>query len=688
MPQLRDIITPVHECLSPEHTLSDAIQFVQRTKWDTIPVTDEHQKLHGVLTRSSLNQAILDGQPLTSTIHSLIKKDVIWTHIDSSVGDIQEIIQKSEVGNIVILNDDHQVTGMLTKTDIIFTLFRATSSLKDQLEEILVRSELGAIITDDSERITFANQKICNMTGLTEAELLQREVTSLISGIQLESMEPSDHYRLQLGNSHAVTRISRFGKKGCILLFQDVSQVEKMAQELQSVVKWKSILQTVIDNAYEGLIMINEWKEVNFVSPSLLELFEFEESQILYKPIHDVLPQLGLDRVMKSGLPEYSEMMQVKGIRYTVHRVPIMQDNEIIGVIGKISFRGLHEMKEVVRRLEKSEKEEKQAPQAQHETSRFSFEQILTQDPQMEKIIRSAMKTAKGNSTVLIRGESGTGKELFAHAIHSMSWRSNGPFVTVNCAAIPEYLLESEFFGYEEGAFSGARQKGKKGKFDLANGGTLFLDEVGDMSLQLQAKMLRVLQEKEFYRVGGTERIQVDVRIIAATHRSLEEMVRNGDFRNDLFYRLNVISFEIPPLAKRKKDILLFIPFFMEELNRLNGTSIIGIDPLAEKAMIDYDWPGNVRELRNVMERAMLFSEHGKVELADLPEYMLGHGKNEMTAFSFDSESTLMEKAERAAVQQALEQSGGNKSKAAKLLGVSRSVLYDRLKKYQLSVQE
>ncbi|MGF9909760.1 sigma 54-interacting transcriptional regulator [Brevibacillus porteri] len=685
MPQLRDVITPVHECLSPEHTLYDALHFVQRTKWDTIPVTNESQKVMGVLTRSRINQAILDGKPLTAVIRPLIKSEVVCAHIDNTVNDIADIIRETGVGSVVILNDEQQVTGLLTKTDINSTLFRAISSLKDQLEEILTRSELGAIITDDEERITFANQKICNMIGLDESQLLSREVTSLISGIQLQSMETSDPFRLQLGNCHAVSRISRFGKRGNIILFQDVSQVEKMAQELQSIVKWKSILQTVIENAYDGLIMINEWKEVNFVSPSLLELFELEESQILYKAINDVLPQLELDRVMKTGLAEYSEMKQVKGIRYTVHRIPIYQDNEMIGVIGKISFRGLLEMKEVVRRLEKSEKEENQTLHTIGETSRFSFDQILTQDAQMEKIIRSAMKTAKGNSTVLIRGESGTGKELFAHAIHSMSWRSNGPFVTVNCAAIPEHLLESEFFGYEEGAFSGAKQKGKKGKFDLANGGTLFLDEVGDMSLQLQAKMLRVLQEKEFYRVGGMERIQVDVRIIAATHRSLEVMVKNGEFRNDLFYRLNVISFEIPPLAKRKKDILLYMDLFLEELNRLNGTSIIGISPLAVKAMMDYDWPGNVRELRNVMERSMLFSEHGKIELADLPESILINGRKEFSALSLDAESTLMEKAERAAVQQALEQSGGNKSKAAKLLGVSRSVLYDRLKKYQFN---
>jgi PAS domain S-box-containing protein len=685
--RLKNIMTPIHECLAPEHTLYDAIQFMHRTRWNTVPVTDTSNRLIGVFTRSALHQALLQGTSLDTVIAPLIKMDVLYIHQDTPYQDLDKKIESAKIGTGIVVDDDHKVIGLLTKTDVIFSLLRTTSSLKDQLEEILTSSGLGAIMTDENKQIIYANQKICTITGFQQQELLAHDISVLISTVQLYQMEKTDHYRMQLGNSYVVTRLSRYStpqeNKGYIILFQDVSQVEKMAHELQTVVKWKSILQTVIDNAYDGLIMINELRVINFISPSLLELFGMEESHALHKPIDEVLPHFELHRVMKSGLSEYSDIMEVKGIRYTVHRIPIIQDNEIIGVIGKISFRGLHEMREVVRRLEKSEKESSQEVNKNHETSRFTFDQILTKDPQMEKIIRSAMKTAKGNSTVLIRGESGTGKELFAHAIHGISSRNEGPFVTVNCAAIPEHLLESEFFGYEEGAFSGAKQKGKKGKFDLANGGTLFLDEVGDMSLQLQAKMLRVLQEKEFYRVGGTERIQVNVRIIAATHRSLEEMVKNGEFRNDLFYRLNVISFEIPSLAKRKQDIKLLIASFIQELNRINGTSIFGISPAAEKVLLDYEWPGNVRELRNVMERAMLFCEYGVIEVEDLPDYIFTSNKEERESLD-DSNATLMEKAERVAVQKALEVAKGNKSKAAILLGVSRSVLYDRIKKYNV----
>jgi transcriptional regulator with PAS, ATPase and Fis domain len=298
----------------------------------------------------------------------------------------------------------------------------------------------------------------------------------------------------------------------------------------------------------------------------------------------------------------------------------------------------------------------------------------------MEKLKKSGAKAAKGRSTVLIRGESGTGKELFAHAIHNSSARSTGKFIVVNCAAIPEDLLESEFFGYEDGAFTGARPKGKLGKFDLANGGTLFLDEIGDMSLGLQAKLLRVLQEREFYRVGGTVKIKVDVRIIAATNRNLEEMVKDGFFREDLYYRLNVISLNVPPLRNRPYDIDHLFGQFMIEFNQVLGTSISGMEARAREALLDYDWPGNVRELRNVMERAMTFSETGKIKYEDLPDYLLKQVPNKEAVLNM----SLFENAELEAIKKALVQVHGNKVQAARLLGISRSGLYEKIKKYKL----
>lgn len=688
MLELQNLITPVKHYLSPDSTLHRAIELMKQAQWNTIPVINPSRQIVGVFTRTSLYDALLEGKPMDTGIRPLMKKDVITFSQDSDQELLQSKLENSKIGTAIIVDKAGKVVGQVTKTDVIFSLLETTKSLQKRQEEILAISGLGALVINQHNRIVYSNPKFCMMSGYKESELLHMDITTVISKIQFESMLQSKHYRLRIGGFNTLARITAHqmpqGEAGHILLFQDITDVEKMAQELQTVLKLKSIMQTVINNTYDGLIMINEFEMITFISPSLQELFALEEEEILHQSVDDVFPQLELPKTMKSGISEFSDMMEVNGIRYTVHRIPVYQDDEMIGVIGKISFRGLNEMQEVFKRFEKSEMSKQELISRPQETTRFTVDQIITQDEQMEKLIRSTFKMAKGTSTVLIRGDSGTGKELFAHSIHSTSPRKDHPFVIVNCAAIPEHLLESEFFGYEEGAFTGAKQKGKKGKFELANGGTLFLDEVGDMSLQLQAKMLRVLQDKNFYRVGGMEQIQVDVRIIAATNRPLEEMVESGKFREDLFYRLNVLSFEIPPLRERKNDVLLLSKTFIKELNRLNGVSITGIDPLAEQVMLAYDWPGNVRELRNALERATIFAEHGKIELDDLPQYVVNKVGGPVQIEQGKPARSLMEEAEKKTILEALKKAEGNKSKAATLLGMSRSVLYDRIKKYKI----
>jgi transcriptional regulator with PAS, ATPase and Fis domain len=461
-----------------------------------------------------------------------------------------------------------------------------------------------------------------------------------------------------------------------------VMSLLKTSQELKTVKTLKRTLETALDHAYDGIVMTDEKRNIQWVSPPLLELFNLQSETVLYQPVAKALPALLLDNVYQSEAAEVSGFLEINGIKYIVHRIPILEDGKVIGAIGKVVFRQLNEVSELFKKLKKAENKASFYHQQfqKSESARYTWEHLLTVDPYMEKLKKSAAKAAKGRSTILIRGESGTGKELFAQAIHNSSARSTGKFIVVNCAAIPEDLLESEFFGYDEGAFTGARQKGKLGKFDLANGGTLFLDEVGDMSFSLQAKLLRVLQEREFYRVGGTVRIQVDVRIIAATNRNLEDMVKEGLFRGDLYYRLNVISLNVPPLRERLYDTDYLIGRFMIDLNQILGTSITGIDIRAKETTLAYTWPGNVRELRNVMERAMTFAENGKIRFEDLPDYLVKQVSIKEPAPNV----SLVENAELEAIKKALIQVQGNKVKAARLLGISRSGLYEKIKKYKL----
>jgi transcriptional regulator with PAS, ATPase and Fis domain len=579
MLQIKELITPVDCIVTENTTLVEAIDLMNKKKWNLLPVSDIGRKLVGVFTRSSLFQMVLDENPLTTPIKKYIKAQVETLPINTPYEKIELIVKNSQVGTGVVIDDQEHVVGILTKTDMVMSLLQTS-------------------------------------------------------------------------------------------------------QELKTVKTLKRTLETALDHAYDGIVMTDEKKNIQMVSPPLLELFNLQLEAVLYHPVAKVLPELQLDNVYQSETAEVSEFLEINGIKYIVHRIPIQENGRIIGAIGKVVFRQLNEVSELFKKLQKAENKASFYHQQfqKSESARFTWDHLLTVDPYMDKLKKSAAKAAKGRSTILIRGESGTGKELFAQAIHNSSARNTGKFIVVNCAAIPEDLLESEFFGYDEGAFTGARQKGKLGKFDLANGGTLFLDEVGDMSLSLQAKLLRVLQEREFYRVGGTVRIQVDVRIIAATNRNLEEMVQEGLFREDLYYRLNVISLNVPPLRDRLYDTDHLIGRFMIELNQILGTSITGIEDRARGAMLDYAWPGNVRELRNVMERAMTFAENGKIRLEDLPDYLV----KQVSVVEPSLNVSLVENAELEAIKKALVQVQGNKVKAARLLGISRSGLYEKIKKYKL----
>jgi DNA-binding NtrC family response regulator len=310
----------------------------------------------------------------------------------------------------------------------------------------------------------------------------------------------------------------------------------------------------------------------------------------------------------------------------------------------------------------------------------YRHSDIITKNPRMEEILALTLDIASLRSTVLIHGDSGTGKELIARAIHGSGDRAEKRFVSVSCAALTETLLESELFGHEKGAFTGAEGQ-TKGKFELADGGTILLDEIGDISPKLQADLLRVLQERRFYRVGGTEEVSVDVRVIAATSKNLAEEVQQGRFRNDLFYRINVIEIRIPPLRERREDIPLLVEHFVERIASELGKDIAGISGDALKVLIDYDWPGNVRELENVIERAIVTSHNETLVESDFSWLT----QRSCAPQSWEVPDVPLADLERRAIIAVLERKGGNVKDAAASLGIDRSTLYDKLKRYEIS---
>jgi DNA-binding NtrC family response regulator len=308
--------------------------------------------------------------------------------------------------------------------------------------------------------------------------------------------------------------------------------------------------------------------------------------------------------------------------------------------------------------------------------------EIISASPKMETVKKMILKVARSNSTVLIRGESGTGKELIARAVHNQSPRAQEMFQAVNCAAINENLLESELFGHEKGSFTGAHAE-KKGLFEIADRGTLFLDEIAELDVGIQAKLLRALQERKIRRVGGTHEISVDVRVIAATNRDLRAMVSDGRFRDDLYYRINVLSIDVPPLRERREDIAVLIDFFLKKHTKNTSRLITGLTPDTKKLMIDYSWPGNVRQLESAIERAILLAENDKITLEDLPtEVRQEVGPAAEGAFKLPAEGINFEDVERNLITQAMEQTDYNITKAAKLLGLTFRTLQYRLEKF------
>jgi transcriptional regulator with PAS, ATPase and Fis domain len=378
------------------------------------------------------------------------------------------------------------------------------------------------------------------------------------------------------------------------------------------------------------------------------------------------------------------------GKKSIVHRFPLYSSNEIIGAMSITGFKDATEMEIILRKyhLLKDKLEYYEKELQSFRSARYSFADIISGDRSMLSLIGLGKRYARSTSPVLITGETGTGKELFAHAIHLASPRKNGPFVRINCASIPGELLESELFGYEPGAFTGAKKGGKAGKFELADSGTIFLDEIGSMDLEMQAKLLRVLQDKHFERLGSNVAVEPDFRVISATNKNLEELVKEEKFRMDLYYRLMVLSLDIPPLRKRRDDVRLLSEHFAKALKDEIGIRIKKIDEKAMGVLLNWHWPGNVRELKNVMERAANHTETGVVGVSDLPGYLLANSESRNRTKTDTEEINLLKKTkarvEKDILESTLNDTHWNKSQAARVLHISRPLLYLLIKKYDL----
>ncbi|MBA1334376.1 MAG: Response regulator of zinc sigma-54-dependent two-component system [Firmicutes bacterium] len=434
-------------------------------------------------------------------------------------------------------------------------------------------------------------------------------------------------------------------------------------------------IRAVIDSVDEGIVAIDKNGTITIFNHSAERIFNLDEDEVLGKPAAEILAgDIPILRSIKTGQCYDNEEIILRTNRGTSHYIttgrPIMNEKEhIVGAVA--SIKDINKVIELVYSMT--------SPPS------ITFSDILGISESITYAKNIAKMVATSNSTVLIRGESGTGKELFARSIHMSSSRKDKPFVPVNCGALPDTLLESELFGYEEGAFTGARKGGKQGLFRFAHGGTLFLDEIGELSPQLQVKLLRVLQGGKVRRVGGTEEISVDVRVIAATNNNLEEMMKEGLFREDLYYRLNVVPLFIPPLRDRKEDILILVENFIEQVGKNMGKPIKGITRQAMERLMEYHWPGNVRELSNVIERGINLVEGSYIEERHIildTRYMESSYETGSSWYG-ENLKDILEETEKRVLSHAVEKLGSSR-KIGKALGLSHTAVIKKLRKYNL----
>ncbi|QOX63625.1 PAS domain-containing protein [Anoxybacterium hadale] len=480
-------------------------------------------------------------------------------------------------------------------------------------------------------------------------------------------------------------------KQRAILLDKNrsmVSFVEKMADLLGAKAMQKKALNhvelsmsemaTVLETTHEGIFAIDSRGYIRHCNSMAEELFKTTKNDIVGSHISKFMRGTPALEVLRSGTG-YTENEEVYNsergsYHFIVTAKPYFSERDVAGVV--ISFRDIEEAQKLVYNINTR-------------ALKYTFDDIMGESEAIRRAKNQALLTARGNSTVLITGESGTGKEMFAKAIHYSSSRAKGPFVTVNCGAIPENLLESELFGYEKGAFTGANEKGKFGKFELANGGTIFLDEIGDMPLHLQVKLLHVLQNMRFERVGGNKVIIVDVRVVAATNKDLETMIKDGTFREDLYYRLSVIPLTIPPLRGRRTDIKPLMYHFLNKYNTFMNKKIIGFTEEVEYIYEAYDWPGNVRELENAIEYGTNMAFGDKIGIDAIPSRLLKNDAN--TIHIEESDLPLSEQVkfyEKEIITRKLKKYSGSsnaKDLVAKDLGLSRATLYRKLSELDIN---
>ncbi len=674
--------------LSPNDTIGTALTVMHAKNVDIAPVADRQNGPVGAVTRNDLLSALRGGAFMTATIADRISR------VAESLSPDDEIAGLPGAGvPALVLDGDGALVGVVSLEAYAEALRACITEFRAEVSSIMNSAECGIIAIDENGIIVVVNRLAEDLLGIRSIESIGRHILDVIPNTRLmeimKSGKPLTGQTFQgrraplLVNYAPVIRDGRV--VGAVSVFQDFSRVEEISHELGIVKGLNRELESIIHSSYDGIWITDAEGRVLDINEAYERITGIRASEVLGLTMQELVDRGYFDQsvtvlVMKE-LRSITINQTVRGKKQIlVTGNPIFDEN---GKLYRV-VTNVRDVTELVSLREQLTREKEQSRKYEAELTHLRSLQVrdsclVFRSKPMAQIVELAGKMAEVDSTLLITGESGTGKELVAKLVHRQGMGDASPFISINCAAIPEQLLESELFGYEGGAFTGAKKEGKPGLFELAHKGTLFLDEVAELPLSLQVKILRAIQDKAITRVGATKAIPVNVRIIAATNRDLAKMLREGTFREDLYYRLMVVPLHVHPLRDRKDDIPLLVRYFLDEFNRHFGYEKT-LSPEVLDKLVHYDWPGNVRELKNVIERMIVMSPGSEIGMESLPDSI--HAKRRLPAKGAHLKDAV-EETERYLIEEAYRELRSWK-KVAEALGVDRTTIFRKATKYHL----
>jgi propionate catabolism operon transcriptional regulator len=633
-----------------------------------------------------------------------LKGKIVFVVPDEKLASIAEVVIKEQNEKIEIYKGSYSeglrlaVQAIKDGANIIISRGGTGNLIKKNVEIPVVNIEFGSydVLNSLSKAVEFSN--VIGVVGFSSLSLTFEKVSSIIEKTfsakimtttitterEIEQEVLKLYYsgcRVFIGGQAVINVLHKLNFDGILIetgkeAISEAIEYAKGLMEVQIAEKEKSaILKSIIDFAYDGILGIDNEGLITVFNPVVQKITGVSYENAIDRLVDDVVENTRMRNVLKTGVAELGEIQQIGKTTIVTNRIPIAVNDEILGVVATF---------QEVENIQKMETQIRKRLFAKGHVAKIEFNEIKGKSKAITKVINKAKLYAEVDSTVLIIGETGTGKELFAQSIHNYSLRSNKPFVAVNCAALPENLLESELFGYVDGAFTGARKGGKIGLFELAHGGTIFLDEISEMTPTLQARFLRVLQEKEVTRLGDDRVIQVDVRVIAATNRDLYDFVKKENFREDLFYRLCVLRLDLPPLRERKEDLSLLAYHFVTEKCKMLNVKIKDISEQTMSAILQYDWPGNVRQLENFIERCVVLSGERDIDISYIDDEITSHKhiqENKIDNKTRKVTKSSLKPIDDETILKTLEETKGNRKMTAEKLGISVTTLWRRLKK-------